>query len=64
MTNIPERTNYTSVLANLCMTAPQDVLTHLTTSLQQIYNINQNGGHGSRRKVAQLLLELGLQPNR
>lgn len=43
---------------------PQDVLTRFVTSLLEIYRINQDGGHGSRRKVSQLLLELGLQPNK
>ena len=37
--------------------------TELCTILQEVYRINQNGGHGSRRKVAQMLLELGLNPN-
>ena len=36
----------------------------LCTILQEIYKVNQNGGHGSRRKVSQLLLELGLTPNK
>ena len=37
--------------------------TELCTILQEVYRINQNGGHGSRRKVAQMLLELGMNPN-
>ena len=42
----------------------QSAHTALCTVLQQVYRINQDGGHGSRRKVSQLLLELGLQPNK
>ena len=37
--------------------------TELCTILQEVYRINQDGGHGSRRKVSQMLLELGLNPN-
>ena len=37
--------------------------TELCTILQEVYRINQDGGHGSRRKVAQMLLELGMNPN-
>ena len=37
--------------------------TELCTILQEVYQINQNGGHGSRRKVSQMLLEIGVNPN-
>ena len=42
---------------------PQDVITSFVSQLHEVYRLNQDGGHGSRRKVTQILLELGLQPN-
>ena len=56
-------TDYKPVLSIICGLIPQNTMTELATTLQAIYNINRDGGHGSRRKVSQLLLELGL-PNK
>jgi len=56
--------NPLSLLSVYPDTQVQIKMTEITTILQQIYRINQDGGHGSRRKVSQLLLELGLQPNK
>ena len=56
-------TDYKSILSAISGLIPQDIMTALSTTLQDIYRINTNGGHGSRRRVSQLLLELGLQPN-
>ena len=57
-------TIYKPVLSVINGLIPQETMTELATSLQEVYNINRDGGHGSRRKVSQLLLELGLQPNK
>ncbi len=57
-------TDYKPVLSQICGLIPQDTMTELATALQAIYRINLEGGHGSRRKVSQLLLELGLQPQK
>lgn len=43
---------------------PQDTLTELVTTLQDIYNRTNNGGHGSRKAVIHSLLILGLMPNK
>lgn len=43
---------------------PQDTLTELVTTLQDIYNRTNNGGHGSRKAVIHSLLILGLVPNK
>lgn len=64
MTASKPETGYIPVLSQLHGLIPQDVMTALTTCLQQVYRITLDGGHGSRRKVCQLLLELGLQPNK
>lgn len=56
-------TPYTSVLSRLCGTIPQDLMTELATALQEVYSRNQNGGHGSRKRVQEILLRLGVQPN-
>lgn len=63
MDNLPF-TKGTSIMFQIQTYIPQDVMTALATTLQDVYKTNQNGGHGSRRKVSQLLLELGLQPNK
>ena len=57
-------TDYKSVLSIINGLIPQETMTELATSLQEVYKINQNGGHGSRKRVTELLLELGLQPNK
>lgn len=54
---------YQSVLSRLNGIIPQDIMTELATALQEVYQRNQNGGHGSRKRVAEILLRLGLQPN-
>ena len=54
---------YKPVLSRICGIIPQDMMTELATVLASVYNINQNGGHGSRRKVSQMLLEIGVNPN-
>lgn len=51
-------------LADVLPDAASATYVELCTILQEVYNINLDGGHGSRRKVTQLLLELGLQPNK
>lgn len=55
--------DYKSVLSVICGLIPQEVMTELASSLQEIYAINQQGGSGSRKKVSEILLRLGLQIN-
>lgn len=66
MTTTLSNTNYKPVLPvmqRLYHAPAQEVITELATALQEIYRINHNGGHGSRRQVADLLVKLGIQPN-
>lgn len=56
-------TDYKPILSIINGLIPQDVMTSLATALQEIYKVNQNGGHGSRKRVTEILLKLGVQPN-
>lgn len=56
-------TDYKSILSQISGLIPQSIMTELATALHDIYNINQCGGHGSRKKVGEILLRLGIQPN-
>lgn len=57
------KTDYKPILSVINGLIPQDVMTALATTLQEIYRINHNGGHGSRRQVSEILIKLGIQPN-
>lgn len=37
--------------------------TEIYTILQEIYRINHIGGSGSRKRVSELLIRLGVRPN-
>ena len=56
-------TDYKPVLSVICGLIPQSTMTELATSLMIIYTINKTGGTGSRKRVTEILLRLGLQVN-
>lgn len=56
-------TDYKPVLSIISGLIPQNVMSELATALQEVYKVNQNGGHGSRKRVGEILLKLGIQPN-
>lgn len=55
--------DYKPVLSQIHGLIPQELMSELATSLLDVYHITRNGGHGSRTKVMEILLRLGLQPN-
>lgn len=54
---------YTIVLLAEQGKFPQSVLTELSTQLMEVYRINRVGGSGSRKRVSEILLRLGIHPN-
>lgn len=59
----PLNTDYKPILSVICGLIPQNTMTALATALSEVYRINRLGGSGSRKRVTEILLKLGVQPN-
>lgn len=57
-------TDYKPILSVINGLIPQCTMTELSTALQLIYTTTAIGGSGSRRKVMDILIGLGIQPNK